>query len=114
MNAYRFHRDLPAFLLSCFPASRFRSFPAFSAFLSVLRLLRSASLPLRPTLRVVIPNYPRPGQRSKKYDPAKRASRIDREKFPLSIAAGRESFTQFEERFNHGVELILRGAHAQN
>ena len=57
---------------------------------------------------------PRPGQRSKKYDPAKRAKRIDRNKYPLSIAAGRESFTQFEERFNRGVELILRGAHPQN
>jgi TetR/AcrR family tetracycline transcriptional repressor len=58
--------------------------------------------------------YPRPGQRSKKYDPVKRANRIDREKFPLSIAVGLEFFTRFEERFNRGVELILRGAHPDN
>jgi AcrR family transcriptional regulator len=58
--------------------------------------------------------YPHPGQRSKKYDPAKRAKRIDREKFPLSIAVGTESFTQLEERFNRGVDLILRGAHPHN
>jgi TetR/AcrR family tetracycline transcriptional repressor len=58
--------------------------------------------------------FPRKGQRSKRYDPAKRAKRIDQEKFPLSIAVGPESFTQFEESFNRGVELILRGAHPQN
>lgn len=57
--------------------------------------------------------YPRPGQRSKQYDPAKRAKRIDPKKFPLSVAVGNESFTQSEERFNRGVELILLGAHPQ-
>lgn len=58
--------------------------------------------------------FPRQGRRSKRYDPAKRAKRIDAEKFPLSIAVGPESFNQFDERFHRGVELILRGARPQN
>lgn len=58
--------------------------------------------------------YPRQGQRSKKYDPARRAKRIDPEKFPLALAVGPESFAQFDERFDRGVQLILNGARSQS
>jgi AcrR family transcriptional regulator len=58
--------------------------------------------------------FPRQGKRSKQYDPARRSKRIDPNKFPLSLAAGREAFGQFDERFTRGVELILRGLHPSN
>ena len=53
--------------------------------------------------------FPRRGKRNQQYDPVKRARRIDAEKFPLSLAAGQEAFSQFDERFERGVQLILRG-----
>jgi AcrR family transcriptional regulator len=53
--------------------------------------------------------FPRPGKRNQQYDPKKRAKRIDANKFPLSLAVGRETFGGFDERFTRGVELILRG-----
>jgi hypothetical protein len=58
--------------------------------------------------------FPRQGKRSKQYDPARRSKRIDPNKFPLSLAAGREAFGQFDERFTRGVELILRGVRPSN
>ena len=54
--------------------------------------------------------YPRPGRRSKRYDLARRAKRIDGRKFPLSVAAGEHSFLDFDERFEQGVRVILEGA----
>jgi len=53
--------------------------------------------------------FPRRGKRNQQYDPAKRAKRIDPNKFPLSLAAGQEAFSQFDERFDRGVQLILNG-----
>jgi TetR/AcrR family tetracycline transcriptional repressor len=53
--------------------------------------------------------FPQRDKRNKQYDPKKRAKRIDANKFPLSLAAGPEAFGTFDERFNRGVELILRG-----
>jgi TetR/AcrR family transcriptional regulator, tetracycline repressor protein len=53
--------------------------------------------------------FPRPRKRSRQYDPDKRAKRIDPKKFPLVLAAGRETFSHFDERFARGVDLILRG-----
>ena len=53
--------------------------------------------------------FPQRGKRNKQYDPKKRAKRIDADKFPLSLAVGREAFGTFVERFTRGVELILRG-----
>jgi TetR/AcrR family transcriptional regulator, tetracycline repressor protein len=52
---------------------------------------------------------PRPGERDERYDPARRAKRIDAEKFPLVVAAGEEIFTGFDDRFEHGLRLIISG-----
>jgi TetR/AcrR family tetracycline transcriptional repressor len=53
--------------------------------------------------------YPRPGKRSKHYDLAKRAKRIDSKKFPLAVAAGEHAFLDFAERFEQGLRLIIKG-----
>jgi TetR/AcrR family transcriptional regulator, tetracycline repressor protein len=53
--------------------------------------------------------YPRPGERNQQYDLAKRAKRIDEAQFPLALAAGEESFTRFDERFEQGLQVIIRG-----
>jgi AcrR family transcriptional regulator len=53
--------------------------------------------------------YPRPGERDEQYDLSKRAKRIDREKFPLALAAGEVAFTRFEERFEKGLQTIIAG-----
>jgi TetR/AcrR family tetracycline transcriptional repressor len=53
---------------------------------------------------------PRPGERDERYDPEKRAERIDTEKFPLTVAAGEEAFGGgYDERFEHGLGLIISG-----
>ena len=54
--------------------------------------------------------YPRPGRRSKRYDLALRAKRIDGKKFPLAVAAGEHAFLGFEERYEQGIRLIIEGA----
>lgn len=56
--------------------------------------------------------FPRRGKRNQRYDLAQRAKRIDPNKFPLSLAAGQEAFVHFDERFERGIQLILRGVHA--
>jgi TetR/AcrR family transcriptional regulator, tetracycline repressor protein len=53
--------------------------------------------------------YPRPGEPDQRYDLARRAARIDGAKFPLALAAGELSFSQFDERFERGLQLIIRG-----
>jgi hypothetical protein len=53
--------------------------------------------------------YPRPGERNEQYDLAKRAERIDAERFPLALAAGEEGFSRFDERFEQGLQTIIRG-----
>jgi Tetracyclin repressor-like, C-terminal domain len=53
--------------------------------------------------------YPRPGERNEQYDLAKRAERIDAERFPLALAAGEEAFSKFDERFEQGLRMIIRG-----
>ncbi|WP_224364510.1 TetR/AcrR family transcriptional regulator C-terminal domain-containing protein [Hyalangium versicolor] len=53
--------------------------------------------------------HPRPGERDSQYDEAQRASRIDAEKFPLALAAGKEMFTGFDERFEQGLRVIIAG-----
>jgi TetR/AcrR family transcriptional regulator, tetracycline repressor protein len=53
--------------------------------------------------------YPRPGKRSRRYDLAKRAKRIDGKKYPLSVAAGKHAFLDFGGRFEEGLRLIIRG-----
>ena len=53
--------------------------------------------------------YPRPGKRSKRYDLAKRAKRIDSKRYPLAVAVGEHAFVDFAERFEQGLQLIIRG-----
>lgn len=53
--------------------------------------------------------YPRPGQRSEQYDPARRAARIDATRLPLAASAGDELVGSFDERYEHGLRLILTG-----
>jgi AcrR family transcriptional regulator len=53
--------------------------------------------------------YPRPGQRDERYEPAERAQRIDATKFPLTFAAGKETFTNFDNAFEQGIRIILSG-----
>jgi AcrR family transcriptional regulator len=53
--------------------------------------------------------YPRPGQRSEQYDPARRAARIDAARLPLAAATGDELIGSFDERYEHGLRLILAG-----
>jgi TetR/AcrR family tetracycline transcriptional repressor len=53
--------------------------------------------------------YPRRGKRSKRYDLARRAKRIGAQKFPLAVAAGKHAFLDFDDRFEQGVRLIIKG-----
>jgi TetR/AcrR family transcriptional regulator, tetracycline repressor protein len=53
--------------------------------------------------------YPRPGKRSKRYDLAKRAKRIDSKRHPLAVAAGKHAFLDFSAHFEQGLRLIIRG-----
>ena len=53
---------------------------------------------------------PRRGERDERYDPQKRAQRIDADRYPLAVAAGQEAFGGgFDERFEHGLGLIISG-----
>jgi TetR/AcrR family transcriptional regulator, tetracycline repressor protein len=53
--------------------------------------------------------HPRPGEPDERYDLARGAKRIDAEKYPLAPAAGEELFTGYDERFEHGLRLIVSG-----
>ncbi|ATB43319.1 TetR family transcriptional regulator [Cystobacter fuscus] len=53
--------------------------------------------------------HPMPGERDPAYDLEQRAQRIDGERLPLARAAGAELFTRFDDRFERGLRLILRG-----
>lgn len=47
-----------------------------------------------------------------KYDLERRDERIDKEKYPLAFAAGRETFLEHDARFLGGVRLIVSGMSA--
>jgi len=53
--------------------------------------------------------YPRPGEPDERYDLEKRAKRLDSEKLPLALAAGKDAFSHFDERFDQGLQTIVRG-----
>ena len=53
--------------------------------------------------------YPRPGERNAQYDVAKRAERIDSQKSPLALAVGEWALSGFSERFEQGLQTIIRG-----
>jgi TetR/AcrR family transcriptional regulator, tetracycline repressor protein len=54
--------------------------------------------------------FPRPHQRSPRYDIAERKARLDPKKFPLLRQSGPILFDRFERRYQEGLDLVLRGA----
>ncbi|MGW0518589.1 TetR/AcrR family transcriptional regulator C-terminal domain-containing protein [Crossiella sp. NPDC003009] len=52
---------------------------------------------------------PRPGERDPSYDFATRAARMDAEATPLAVAAGKELFSDFDRRYEAGLDVIVRG-----
>jgi hypothetical protein len=55
---------------------------------------------------------PRPGKRDSRYDIAKREQRIDGERFPLALAAGKQMY-EFDEQFEQGLRIIIGGIRAK-
>ena len=53
--------------------------------------------------------HPTPDERDPRYDPDKRAERMDGAELPLTQAAGKELFGDDDARFARGIALILRG-----
>jgi len=53
--------------------------------------------------------WPNPGKRDDRYAPEKRAERLDPNRFPLTIKAGEELFATPNQRFERGLETLLRG-----
>jgi len=53
--------------------------------------------------------HPLPGEHNPQYDLRGRAHRMDGQRFPLALAAGEELFTGFDDRFERGLRMILRG-----
>ena len=54
--------------------------------------------------------FPRPNERSPKYDLAARNEQLDPKEFPILRQGGRVLFDQFDRRFREGLQLILFGA----
>jgi TetR/AcrR family tetracycline transcriptional repressor len=54
--------------------------------------------------------YPRPNERSPRYDIAKRKARLDAAELPLLRQSGPILFDKFDRRYKEGLELILNGA----
>ena len=57
--------------------------------------------------------YPEPGERDAFYDLQIRAQRVDAEKHPLALRAGKHLFTRFDRRFDDGLRLIIDGLAAR-
>jgi TetR/AcrR family tetracycline transcriptional repressor len=57
--------------------------------------------------------FPKPGERSPRYNIEKRNARLDPAKFPLLRKSGKILFAQFDRRFKEGLDLILNGAAAK-
>ncbi|GAB3431685.1 TetR family transcriptional regulator [Flindersiella endophytica] len=49
------------------------------------------------------------GEQDERYELENRDERIDPQRYPLALAAGREVFGGWDERFAYGIELILVG-----
>jgi AcrR family transcriptional regulator len=52
--------------------------------------------------------HPLPGERDERYDLAARDARVD-DRFPLARAAGAVLFTDFDERFERSLEMVVAG-----
>lgn len=57
--------------------------------------------------------FPRPGERSERYDLPKRSEALSSEALPLMRQAGPILFDRFERRYKEGLSLILEGAACQ-
>lgn len=53
--------------------------------------------------------YPRAGRRRKRYELAERAKHVDSKRFPLAAAAGEHTFENFDDQFEQGLRLIVKG-----
>jgi AcrR family transcriptional regulator len=56
--------------------------------------------------------HPRPGERDERYGLANRDARVDADRFPLARAAGEVLFTDFDERFERSLEMVVAGVAA--
>jgi TetR/AcrR family transcriptional regulator, tetracycline repressor protein len=54
--------------------------------------------------------FPRPNERSPKYDIAARNEQLDPKEFPILRQSGKILFDKFDQRFKEGLKLILSGA----
>lgn len=54
--------------------------------------------------------FPRPNERSPRYDIARRNANLDPRVFPLLRQAGPILFDKFDRRYKEGLDLVLRGA----
>jgi TetR/AcrR family tetracycline transcriptional repressor len=54
--------------------------------------------------------FPKPGERSARYDLTKRNAKLDANELPILRRAGAVLFDQFDRRYKEGLELILQGA----
>jgi TetR/AcrR family transcriptional regulator, tetracycline repressor protein len=52
---------------------------------------------------------PVPGEQDERYDLGNRDQRIDPSRYPLALAAGKEVFGEWDERFAYGLDLIVFG-----
>ena len=54
--------------------------------------------------------FPRPKERSPKYQIAERNAKLDPKQFPILRQSGSILFDKFDQRFKEGLDLILQGA----
>jgi TetR/AcrR family tetracycline transcriptional repressor len=54
--------------------------------------------------------FPRPNERSPRYDLTMRNGKLDPKEFPILRQSGPIMFDKFERRYREGLDLILRGA----
>lgn len=83
-----------------------------SAGFSVSRAARATWTLFAYTIGFVIEEQavePQPGKRDERYSLQHREQRIDARRFPLSLAAGEELFTRFDEGYDDGLRSILAG-----
>ena len=57
--------------------------------------------------------FPRPGERSERYDSEARSVALSGESLPLMLQAGSILFDRFERRYKEGLALIVQGASCQ-
>lgn len=58
--------------------------------------------------------FPRPNERSRQYNIAKRNAKLDPKEFPILRQSGTILFDKFDRRYKEGLDLIMRGAKSQD